>query len=115
MFLLYMLVQNTVKHSPAEEESRYHRDGVRHRQGEQHLDVLGEYVVNRVIHGSHCFSLVNHKLSCYNSIRNKDDNEVQDDIGNHAIAKGSITTIDGVAPLKDTCKVESIRGDDKAR
>ena len=119
MFLFNMLVQNTVKHSPAENESRYNRDGIRNRQGEQRLDVLGEYVINRVIHGSLCFSLVNHKISCNNSIRNKDDDEVEDDIGNHTIASmitiSNITTIDGVAPLKDTCKVESIkRNDEKA-
>ena len=75
MFLLDMLVQKTVKHSPAEDKSRYDRDGVPHGQGEQHLDVLGEYVVIKVIHGSHCFSLVDHKISCYNSIGSKDDDE----------------------------------------
>ena len=108
-----MLLKKSVKHPPAEDESRYHRDGVCHGQGEQHLDVLGENVVIRVVHCGYCYSLVNHKISCYNSIGYKDDDKVDDNVGNHTIASMTtisyITTIDGVAPLKDTCNAEGIK------
>ena len=112
-----MLLNKSVKHPPAEDESRYHGDGVCHGQGEQHLDVLGENVGIRVVHCGYCYSLVNHKISCYNSIGNKDDDKVDDNIGNDEIAGmktvSGITAIDGVAPLKNTCNIEGIRRDDK--
>ena len=112
-----MLLKKSVKHSPAKDESRYHGDGVCNGQGEQHLDVLGENVGIRVVHCGYYYSLVNHKISCYNSIGNKDNDEVDDNIGNDEIAGmntiSEITAIDGVAPFKVTCNAEGIRRDDK--
>ena len=111
--MFYLLLQEAVKHPPAEDEGRDDRDGVHNGETEQHLDVFGEHVVIRVSQGICCISLIHNKLPCNNTIGNKDDDEVDYNISNHAIASmitvGDITTIDGVAPLENTCKVEGIK------
>ena len=76
--------------------------------------MFGKHILIWVVHSNNCFSLIQNKPSCNNTIGKKDDDEVDDNISDHAIAGmiavGDVTAIHGVGPCEDTCKAERIKG-----
>jgi hypothetical protein len=119
VFWVNPIVQQVVEHPPAENRGWQHTDCVGNGEGDQHLDVLGEHIVDGAAHSSDGLPLINNEPSCNNAVGNEDDEKVDNYIDNHAIAGmvtvGDITAIDGVAPLEDTGEVKSIkRNDSKA-
>ena len=113
------MIQKSIEHPPAKDSGWQHTYGVGNGEGEQHLDVLCEHVVDWVDHSSAGLPLVNNEPSCNNAVGNEDDEKIDNYIDNHAIAGmvtvGDITTINGVGPREDTGEVKSIkRNDSKA-
>ena len=105
------MVQQFVKSPPTDIRCWYHTDGICNGEGKQHLDVLGEHVVDGAVHRSHCLSLINNEPSCNNAVGNEND-EKDCYIANHSIAGmvtlRNITAINGVGPLVDTSETEDI-------
>ena len=66
--------------------------------------MLGEYVVAGVAHGTSCLSLVQNESPADNAVRNQDNEEVAENIHNHAIA-GMFCVISNIASIHSVGKL----------
>ena len=92
-----------IKQPPAEDRCWHDTDGVGDGEGDQHLDVLGEHVVDGDAHCSSRLSLVNNQPSCYDTVSDKDNQEIAKDIYNHAIAGMVTVSVRNIAAIHGVC------------